>query len=173
MRLTSLQVFTVVYEPFPDAEFVSEYNVELTNLENLLRRSDVVSLHLPVMPDTRGIINRHTLSIMKPGALLVNTARGALIVEKDLLEALHDGPLAAADLDVLEVEPPPSNHRLLGQDNVLFSPHAAGIDQPSHRGSVVMVAQVLVDLYQGRWPAECIVNLEGVSDWTWDDRSSP
>jgi phosphoglycerate dehydrogenase-like enzyme len=168
IRLPSLGVSVLAYEPFPDEEFVSKFNVELTDLQDLLSRSDFVSLHVPVTAETQGMINRHALAKMKPGGVLINTARGALIVEDDLLEALSSGHLAAAGLDVLQQEPPPSDHPLLQQDNVLFSPHAAGIDQQSHHDSVVMVANTLVDLYQGRWPSQCIMNLRGVTNWTWD-----
>ena len=167
MRLPSLQVHTLAYEPFPDHQFMEEHAVELTDLDDLLRRSDIVSLHVPVTDRTKGMINRETLARMKPGAILVNTARGALVVEDDLHQALVDGRLAAAGLDVFEQEPAPLGNPLLGLDNVLLSPHAAGIDEAAHHDSTVMVAQVLVDLHEGRWPADCIVNLKGVTDWKW------
>ena len=169
LRLPSLQVTTLAFEPFPDHEFVRKHGVELTSLEDLLRRSDIVSLHLPVTEDSRDMINSERLALMKRGALLVNTARGALIVEQDLHRALVDGQLAGAGLDVLRQEPPPANHPLLDLENVLFSPHTAGVDEQSHHDSVVMVAQILVDLHQGRWPADCVVNLSGVTDWKWSD----
>jgi len=168
IRLPSLQVTTIAFEPFPDHEFVKNNNIELTELDDLLRRSDIVSLHSPVTEDTRDLINHERLSLMKRGSLLVNTARGALIVEEDLQRALVDGQLAAAGLDVLRQEPPPADHPLLDLENVLFSPHTAGVDQQSHHDSVVMVARTLVDLHHGRWPTECVVNLSAATDWKWN-----
>ena len=172
IRLPSLQVKTLAFEPFPDHEFIKQHGVELTSLEDLLRRSDIVSLHLPVTEESRDMINRERLALMKPGALLVNTARGALIVEEDLRQALEAGQLAGAGLDVLRQEPPEPDHPLLRLENVLFSPHTAGVDEQSHHDSVVMVAQILVDLYQGRWPVDCIVNLDGVTNWKWNHKGA-
>jgi phosphoglycerate dehydrogenase-like enzyme len=169
MRLPGLQVTALAYEPFPDEEFVQKHNVELTGLEELLRRSDYISLHVPVTPETQGLINRETLANMKRSAILVNTARGALIDEDALLDALSSGQLAGAGLDVLQQEPPSADHPLLQQDNVLFSPHAAGMDTQSHRDSCIMVANTLVHLHQGPWPVDCAVNLKGVTDWKWDE----
>lgn len=166
-RLPGLQVKTLAYEPQPDQDFVNQHGVELVDLDSLFRRSDFVSLHLPVTADTQGMINSQRLATMKPGAVLVNTARGALVVEDDLRQALTDGPLAGAGLDVLNQEPPATDHPLLRMENVLFSPHAAGVDAASHHDSCAMVGQTLVDLYQGRWPDECIVNLQDASNWKW------
>ena len=166
-RVWGLGLTLLACEPFPDRKFVAQHRIELVSFEELLRRSDLISLHLPLVPETRGLINRATLALMKPGAILVNTARGGLIVEEDLCAALGERRLAAAGLDVFVEEPMPLDHPLLQLDNVLLSPHVAGLDDESNRDSQIMVAQVLVDLAQGRWPAECVVNLRGVSDWKW------
>ena len=167
MRLPSLQVQTIAYESYPDQEFNRAHGIELTSLEELLARSDFVSLHVPVTSETEGMINRERLALMKSGAVLVNTARGALVNEQDLHRALVEGRLAAAGLDVLVQEPPADDHPLLELENVLFSPHAAGMDEQSHHDSVIMLARTLTDLYQGRWPAECVVNLKHVNEWMW------
>lgn len=166
-RLTSLQVKVLAFEPFPDTAFAEQYNVEFTTLEDLLSRSDFISLHLPVTAETEGLINQQTLAKMKSSAMLINTARGGLIVEQDLIAALTSGGIAAAGLDVMRSEPPQADDPLLQQENILLSPHAAGVDQQAHHDSIVMVAETLVALHQGRWPEECIVNLVGVTDWNW------
>lgn len=98
---------------------------EVTDLATLLRTSDVVSLHCPLTPETRELINAETLRQMKPSALLLNTARGALIRESDLAEALDAGRLAGAGLDVLSLEPPPASHPLLHARNCIVTPHIA------------------------------------------------
>jgi phosphoglycerate dehydrogenase-like enzyme len=128
-------------------------------LDELLRQSDVLSLHAPLTEETRGMLGHIQLEGMKPGSLLVNTARGALLDEEALYRALTEGPLAAAGLDVLAVEPPPSDHPLLQLNNVIFSPHIAGItDVAFRRMSVVGVTQLLRILQDKQPDAENIVN---------------
>jgi phosphoglycerate dehydrogenase-like enzyme len=95
------------------------------SLQSLLAQADIVSLHVPLSPENRHLINHQTLRMMKPGAVLVNTARGGLVEEAALTEALTTGRLAFAALDVLEREPPDSDNPLLGLDNVLITPHIA------------------------------------------------
>jgi glycerate dehydrogenase len=95
------------------------------SVEELLRESDVVSLHSPFFPETQGMINARTLALMKPSAFLINTSRGPLIVDQDLAAALNAGRLAGAALDVLSVEPPAETNPLLSASNCLITPHIA------------------------------------------------
>lgn len=92
-------------------------------LEELLRESDVVSLHCPLFPETQGLINAQRLSLMKPTAFLINNSRGPLTVDQDLADALNSGSLAGAAVDVLSVEPPPASNPLLTAKNCLVTPH--------------------------------------------------
>jgi glycerate dehydrogenase len=94
-------------------------------LHDLLRESDVVSLHSPLFPETQGMINASTLALMKPSAFLINTSRGPLVVDQDLADALNAGRLAGAGLDVLSVEPPAATNPLLSARNCLVTPHIA------------------------------------------------
>jgi glycerate dehydrogenase len=94
-------------------------------LEEALRESDVVSLHSPLFPETRGMIHAGTLALMKPSAFLINTSRGPLVVDQDLADALNEGRLAGAGLDVLSIEPPLDNNPLLHARNCLVTPHIA------------------------------------------------
>ena len=95
------------------------------SVEEVLRESDVVSLHSPLFPETRGMINAASLKLMKPTAFLINTSRGPLVVEQDLADALNAGRLAGAGLDVLSVEPPTEHNPLLSARNCLVTPHIA------------------------------------------------
>jgi len=93
------------------------------SLEELLKESDVVSLHCPLFPETQGLINTERLALMKPTAFLLNNSRGPLIVDQDLADALNGGKIAGAAVDVLSVEPPPANNPLLSAKNCLVTPH--------------------------------------------------
>ena len=106
-------------------EFIRENEVEMTGLADLLRRSDFVSLHCDLNPTSYHLINRQTLAWMKPSAYLINTARGPIVDEPALVEALQNGSLAGTGFDVYEVEPLPKDSPLLKMDNVLLAPHNA------------------------------------------------
>src|SRR5262249_12748369 len=157
----------LAYEPYPDAAFVARYNIKLLSWEQLLRESDFLSLHLPLTAESKYLMNRRTLTLMKPTAFLINTARGGLGCEADLLEALKAGKLAGAGLDVFEDEPPPKGHPLFALDNVLLTPHAAGVDLQSRDDMALSAAQAIVSLSKGEWPAEKIVNAEARARFRW------
>lgn len=97
-----------------------------TPLEDLLRQADIVSLHLPLLPETKGIIGAKTLPLMKPTAVLINTARGGVVDEAALIDALRNRTIAAAGLDVFAKEPPDPDNPLLKMDNVVATPHNGG-----------------------------------------------
>jgi D-3-phosphoglycerate dehydrogenase / 2-oxoglutarate reductase len=158
----------VAFDPVGDHEgFTSKHGIERVDFDDLLARSDVVSLHLPFAESTRGLFNRSVFARMKPGSLLINTARGGLIVEPDLLEALESGHLAGAGLDVFDREPPPTEHPFWALPNVVLTPHMAGVDERSMADMAELAARCIVDLYEGRWPAHCVVNPEVAPGWRW------
>jgi phosphoglycerate dehydrogenase-like enzyme len=147
----------LAYEPFPDHEFVKKYGVKLLSFEDLLRESDWLSLHVPLSAESRHLINKKTLALMKPTAYLINTARGGLVCEPDLVDALRTKKIAGAGLDVLDAEPP-GPHALFELDNVVLTPHTAGVDQQSRDDMAVSAAEAIVSLYRGEWPEKKIVN---------------
>jgi D-3-phosphoglycerate dehydrogenase len=157
----------LAYEPYPDKEFASKHGVGLISFDQLLADSDFLSLHLPLMPESKYLINRQTLSRMKPTAYLINTARGGLVCEADLAEALRNRKIAGAGLDVFEQEPPEKDNVLLGLDNVVLTPHAAGVDLQSRDDMAVSAARSIVALAKGEWPAEQIVNPEVRAKFRW------
>jgi D-3-phosphoglycerate dehydrogenase len=106
-----------------DHVFISETRIEMTSLENLLQNSDFVSINCDLNPTSHHIMNADTFALMKPTAVIINTARGPLIDEKSLIEALQAKRLAGAALDVFEVEPLPLNSPLMKMDNVMLAPH--------------------------------------------------
>ena len=109
----------------PPLQFLDDTRMQLTDLDTLLRESDFVSLHCDLNPTSRQILNAHAISLMKPTAVVVNTARGGLIEETALVRALQQGRLAGAGLDVFEVEPLPAQSPLRAMSNVSLSPHCA------------------------------------------------
>ena len=166
-RARGLGLSVLAFDPFPNREFAEQWQVEFTSLDDLLSRSDFVSLHLPIDQSSRHLINADSLQRMKHGAILINTARGPLIDEVALCDALKSGHLRAAGLDVFEKEPLTLESPLLKLENVLTCGHLGGLDHESQQGTLVMAAQVIIGLKEGRWPTECIRNLPGVRDWRW------
>ena len=108
-----------------DPDFIEENSLNMTSLEDLLDKSDFVSLHCDLNPTSYHLINQRTLDLMKPTAVLINTARGPVVEEQALIKALQAGTIAGAALDVYEVEPLPKDSPLLEMDNVLLAPHNA------------------------------------------------
>lgn len=166
-RAVGLGMKVIAYEPFPNHDFVRQWNIELVDLDTVLARSEFVSLHLPMSRESRHLINRDRIAKMKPGAVLINTARGPLVNEEDLYEALKSRRLAGAGLDVFEVEPLPLSSPLLTLDNLLVSGHVAGLDDDSAYDTSKMCAEIIVGLHQGRWPEGCVQNLKGCDGWKW------
>jgi D-3-phosphoglycerate dehydrogenase len=129
-RLHGLRFRVVAADPYVSAQSMMEHGVEKKEVKDLLRESDFVSIHLRVTEDTYHIIDNNFLSLMKPGAFLINVSRGALVDEQALLKALTTGTLAGAGLDVLEIEPPAVDHPLLSLPQVMITPHCgAGTEQ--------------------------------------------
>lgn len=122
-RLAGFDCRIAAHDPCPDETFARGHGVELLTLEDLLAQADVLSLHLPLNSATRGLVNADFLAKMKPGALLINTARGEIVNEEAILEALRSGRLRGAGLDALCQEPPDPAHPLLALNNVIVTPH--------------------------------------------------
>jgi D-3-phosphoglycerate dehydrogenase len=150
----------LVYDPYAgEAQAAAMGAEKVHGLDAMLARADIVSIHAPLTGETRNLLGRGRLAHLKPGAILINTARGGIVDEAALADALAAGRLGGAGLDVFEEEPPPADHKLFGLANVVLSPHVAGITEDSARKMAVGAAQGVVDVLGGRRP-EAMLNGE-------------
>lgn len=166
-RAIAMGMRVVAFDVFPNPDQAREIGVEFMELDSLLGESDYVSLHCPLDESNRNLFNAETFGKMKPGSRLINMARGGLVVEADLLAALESGHLAGAGLDVFQQEPPDPQNPLFQRDDVVVSPHLGGADEISMVKMGVDGAQSIVDLHQGSWPADSVVNRVLKSSWSW------
>jgi phosphoglycerate dehydrogenase-like enzyme len=166
-RAIGMGLNVIAYDPLPDRQFAAAHGITLCSLDALLAAADIVSLHLPWSAETTDLIDARALAKMRPGSVLINTARGGLVDETALADALASGHLFAAGLDVFKVEPLPLDSPLLKFDNVLLAPHMGGLDEESSEAMATLAAQCLAKLYRGEWPAGCVVNDELCNGWKW------
>ena len=157
-RAQAFGMKVIASEAYPDMEFVNSRGVELTDVDDLVRRADVITLHAPNTPETHHLINAERLAAMKSTAFVVNTARGQLIDEEALAEALRSGQIAGAGLDVFETEPLVADSPLRGLDNLIMAPHVAGVTEESTLRMAAVAAQTVVDVLAGSWPRDVVVN---------------
>lgn len=143
----------IAADPYVDAAVVAREGVEKVSLEELLGRSDIVSLHTPLTPETRGLINAAAFARMKPGAILINTSRGPVVDEPALIEALRSGRLGGAGLDVLATEPPARDNPLFAMENVVLTPHSSSTTVEALEDLARKVNLQIVQMLRGEWPA--------------------
>jgi len=147
----------IAFDPYLPAEVAAEAGVELVDFDTLLARSDFISVHTPLTPETRHLFGAVTFDRMKPGAILINTSRGGLVDEEALAEALDTGKLGGAALDVLGSEPPAPNSALLRREDVILTPHMAYYSEESTAELQRKAAEEVVRVLQGN-PPRCPVN---------------
>ena len=160
-RAKALEMRVLAHDPYLTAERAAEWGVQLLPLAEMLAQADYVSLHTALSPATDGLMNQQTLAQMKCGARLINTARGELVDETALLEALRSGHLAGAGLDVFAVEPP-GNSPLMALPNVIATPHVAGSTAEAQEEVGVQIAQQIRD-YLAEGVLRNAVNLPAIS----------
>jgi D-3-phosphoglycerate dehydrogenase len=144
-RALGLRMRVIAYDPFVTAEAAARLRVELVSLDELYSRADFISLHTPLTPETRGLIGKSALARMKPGVRLVNCARGGIIDEAALADAIRTGHVAGAALDVFEKEPPPKDHPLLQLEQVICTPHLGASTGEAQVNVAVAIAQQVAD----------------------------
>jgi D-3-phosphoglycerate dehydrogenase / 2-oxoglutarate reductase len=154
-----LRMRVLAYDPYLSAAEIDARGAEKVDLETLLRQSDYVSVNCPLTAETRGMLGAREYALMRPHAYFVTTARGFIHDEAALLDALRAKRIAGAGLDVWAKEPPPRDHPLLALDNVLASPHTAGVTREARANMGKIAAEQLVDALDGKRPPR-IVNPE-------------
>jgi D-3-phosphoglycerate dehydrogenase len=145
------------YDPGVVPQEVLSMNVTLVGLAELLQRSDYVSIHVPLNDQTRGMINRERIASMKRGAILINTARGAVMENLDVLaDALESGQLSGVGLDVFPTEPPDHSHRIFKHSCCICAPHVVGTSKLAMERIYRSMANDMVAVIQGRTPTFCV-----------------
>ncbi len=150
--LRGFGVTLLVCDPYVPEDRIRAAGGEPANLDRLLAESDIVSLHLPLTPENRHIIDREAIAGMKDGSYIINTARGGLIDEKALADALRSGKLAGAALDVFETEPLTPEEPLLGLENAVFSPHASAMSYETNYNGSIICAESIIRVCNGGKP---------------------
>ncbi|MEM8768788.1 MAG: C-terminal binding protein [Pseudomonadota bacterium] len=153
-RAFGMQV--IAYDPYVSELAISDEGVEPVSFFELLERSDYLSVHAPLNAETRHLLDAAAFSRMKSSAVIVNTARGPIIHEGDLIEALKSGSIAAAGLDVLGEEPPAPDNPLLAMDNVIVTPHVASATTRMRPETRRRVGREVALVLRGRWPMSCV-----------------
>jgi D-3-phosphoglycerate dehydrogenase len=160
-RAVAFEMDTYVIDPaVPEADVKKAGATKVTDLKAILPKVDFVSIHCPRAPETINMFNAETLALMKPDAFLVNTARGGIINEDALYTALTTGKLRGAGLDVLDREPPDPANKLLKLENVLFSPHMAGVTKEANARMAIATVENVLSVFDGRINAANVVNKE-------------
>lgn len=156
-RLKGLEVNVLVCDPYLSKERWNELGLAHTSLDELIRQSDIVTIHVPVTAETRGMFHLEKFKRMKPEAVIINTARGPIIKTGDLIRALKEKTIAGAGIDVYEEEPPPSDFELIGMENVVLSPHIAWYSEEGGWDIRHMIMDDVRAFLDGRAP-KCVVN---------------
>jgi D-3-phosphoglycerate dehydrogenase len=144
-RARAMGMTIIAYDPFIAQEQARDLEIELAPLNEVYARADFLTVHTPLTAETRGIIGREVLAKMKPGARIINCARGGLVDEDALYEAISNGAIAGAALDVFSQEPPPAEHPLLGLDQVIVTPHLGASTTEAQEGVAFTVAEQMRD----------------------------
>lgn len=144
-RAQAFEMTVIAYDPYLPAEVAQGIDVELMSQDEVFGQSDYITLHAMVTDETKNMINAESIAKMKDGVRIINAARGALIHDADLADALKSGKVAGAALDVYQVEPPPADHPLIGLPNVIDTPHLAASTSDAQVTVAVEAAELIVD----------------------------
>jgi phosphoglycerate dehydrogenase-like enzyme len=160
----------IAHDPFANKDVAAKLGVELVSLEDVFRRADVVTVNCPLSDQTHHLVNAQRLSLMKPTAYLINTARGPIVDQAALTRVLEEGRIAGAGLDVLEKEPPDADDPILKLDNVILSPHALCWTDQCFAGNGSADVKAVLDVQNGREP-RVVVNRAVLESDRWRRRA--
>ncbi|MBV9755712.1 MAG: C-terminal binding protein [Alphaproteobacteria bacterium] len=156
MRARPFGLHMIAYDPFIEELVMPQYGVEPVSLNELLARSDFISMHAPATPEAQGMLKEEHFRRMKPNAVFINTGRGPTVDEPALIKALDEKWIAGAALDVLETEPPGNNNPLLKMDQVILTAHVASASARFDPARKRHVGRELALVLSGRWPMSCV-----------------
>ena len=156
LRARPFGVRMLAYDPFVEELVMSPYGVEPVSFTDLLKQSDIVSMHAPATPEAHHLMREEHFRLMKPTALFINTGRGPTVDESGLIKALQEGWIAGAGLDVLEQEPPVPGNPLMGMDNVILTAHVASASARFDPARLRRVGQEIALVLGGKWPRSCV-----------------
>jgi phosphoglycerate dehydrogenase-like enzyme len=159
----------IAHDPYADPKIAAELGIEMVGLEDVFRRSDVLSVSVPLSPETRHLVNAERIALMQPTAYLINTARGPLVDQKALTAALQERRIAGAGLDVLEQEPPDPDDPILKLDNVILAPHALCWTDQCFAGNGAADVAAVLEVQHGRVPRG-VVNRDVLESEAWKRR---
>jgi D-3-phosphoglycerate dehydrogenase len=160
-RCRAMEMEVLIYDPYMSADAIKAAGYEsVADLDAAVARADFVSLHCPKTPETTGLFDAARIGRMKPTAYLINTARGGIVVESALYDALVANKLAGAGLDVFEVEPPPLGHRLFDLPNVIIAPHVAGVTREALDRMGLQTARNMLSALDGEPIRANVVNAD-------------
>lgn len=155
-RAVGFGMHVIAHDPYVSELTISEAGVEPVGWQELLERSDYLSIHVPLNEETRHLLGADAFAQMKSSAVVINTARGPIIDEADLIQALSDNVIAGAGLDVLEQEPPDSDNPLLAMSNVVITPHVASATNRMRPETRRRVGREVALVLRNRWPMSCV-----------------
>jgi D-3-phosphoglycerate dehydrogenase len=161
-RALGFRMKVIAYDPFVQPESAARMGVEMATLDEIYARSDFITVHVPLTAETRGLINKKTFAKMKNGVRIINCARGGIVDEADLAEAIRSGKVAGAALDVYVDEPPKPDHPLIKMDQVITTPHLGASTDEAQLNVAVAVAEQMVD-FLARGVIRYAVNMPSVS----------
>ncbi|RBQ24235.1 Glyoxylate reductase [Candidatus Methanobinarius endosymbioticus] len=165
-RCKAFEMDAIVYDPYLPKKVAKQMGVELDDLETVLKKADVITIHVPLTPETKHLISNKEIDIMKDDAFIVNCARGGIIDEEALYNALSNDKLGGAALDVYEEEPP-KNSKLLTLDNIVVTPHIAASTKEAQRDAAIIVANEVIEVIKGGTPKN-VLNMPVVDQKTYE-----
>jgi D-3-phosphoglycerate dehydrogenase len=151
-KLKGFQVQILVYDPYAAPETLQQLGVEVVTFDQLLQSSDLLTLHTPLTNETYHLIDRAALNLMKPGAILINSSRGELVNEADLIEVLQSGHISVVGLDVIEMEPPSLDNPLLAMNEVVITPHSAAYSEEALAELNTQAIEEIIRRFKGMQP---------------------